>query len=110
MSETPITCAPGTALAASPSRPDLARTTSTKSEAVAPSLGAARKPQTKRAQVLDLLRRPEGATLVELVEATGCLPHTTRAALTGLRKKGHVINNHKIERVTRYTTAGAPNQ
>ncbi len=31
------------------------------------------------------------ATLDALIEATGWLPHTTRAALTGLRKKGYVI-------------------
>ena len=30
------------------------------------------------------------ATLTELTEATGWLPHSTRAVLTGLRKKGHV--------------------
>lgn len=46
----------------------------------------------KRALVLDLLRRSEGATLAELVAATGWLPHSTRAALTGLRKQGHVLD------------------
>ncbi len=48
-------------------------------------------PSSKIAMVTNLLRREEGATLTELVEATGWLPHTTRAALTGLRKKGHGI-------------------
>ncbi|MBU0832084.1 MAG: DUF3489 domain-containing protein, partial [Alphaproteobacteria bacterium] len=33
-------------------------------------------------QVLGLLRREEGASLDELVSATGWLPHSTRAALT----------------------------
>lgn len=47
---------------------------------------------TKSALVLSLLRREPGATLAELVDATGWLPHTTRAALTGLRKKGHTID------------------
>jgi hypothetical protein len=32
-----------------------------------------------------------GATLDELVAATNWLPHTTRAALTGLRRRGHEI-------------------
>jgi len=41
---------------------------------------------TKIAQVIELLQRGDGATLAELVAATGWLPHTTRAALTGLRK------------------------
>lgn len=46
---------------------------------------------TKSAQVVALLQRDTGATLPELITATGWLPHTTRAALTGLRKKGHAI-------------------
>lgn len=49
------------------------------------------RPGSKIAEVLNLLRRDEGATLAELVDATSWLPHTTRAALTGLRKKGHAI-------------------
>jgi Protein of unknown function (DUF3489) len=43
---------------------------------------------TKLARVLELLQRDCGATLEELTAATGWLPHTTRAALTGLRKRG----------------------
>jgi hypothetical protein len=50
------------------------------------------KPASKRALVLDLLRREHGASLADLTAATGWLPHTTRAALTGLRQKGHVLN------------------
>ena len=46
---------------------------------------------TKSALVLEMLGREQGATLAELVAATAWLPHTTRAAVTGLRKKGHVI-------------------
>lgn len=62
---------------------------------------------TKASQVLELLRRPEGATLTELVETTGWLPHTTRAALTGLRKKGHTIDKSKRDDVTCYRIAEA---
>jgi hypothetical protein len=58
----------------------------------------------KAGTVLTLLRRTEGATLDELVAATGWLPHTTRAALTGL-KKGHQITRIKVEGVSRYTVA-----
>ena len=57
--------------------------------------------------MLALLRRAEGATLAELVEATGWLPHTTRAALTGLRKKGHGIVREKRDEVTYYRIAEA---
>lgn len=52
--------------------------------------------------VLDLLKRPEGATITQLVEATGWLPHTTRAALTGLKKKGHVVTSEKVEGLRHY--------
>ena len=41
----------------------------------------------KQVLVLSLLSRPEGATIDDLLSATGWLPHTTRAALTGLRKR-----------------------
>jgi hypothetical protein len=48
------------------------------------------------------------ATPIEMVEATGWLPHTTRAALTGLRKKGHAIAKGKRGDVTCYSiVAGA---
>jgi len=53
------------------------------------------KPQTKQALLLEMLTRKEGATLDQLEEATGWLAHTTRAALTGLRKKGHGIIRSK---------------
>jgi hypothetical protein len=36
--------------------------------------------------VIALLQQEQGATLAELIATTGWLPHTTRAALTGLRK------------------------
>lgn len=55
--------------------------------------------------VLELLRRSEGATIADLTGATGWLPHTTRAALTGLRKKGHAIDKSKREDITCYRIA-----
>jgi hypothetical protein len=51
--------------------------------------------QTKSAMVIALLEREDGATMSELIAATSWLPHTTRAALTGLRKKGHVVERSK---------------
>jgi hypothetical protein len=60
---------------------------------------------TKQDLVLDLLKREGGASLAALVEATGWQSHTTRAALTGLRKKGHAIIKHKVDGVTRYAIA-----
>jgi hypothetical protein len=55
------------------------------------------RPGTKRALITDLLRRSQGASLDELIGATGWLPHTTRAALTGLRQKGFVLT--KLQRI-----------
>jgi hypothetical protein len=57
---------------------------------------------TKSATVLAHLRREQGATLAELVGATGWQPHTTRAMLTGLRKKGHAIERRKRDDVSCY--------
>ena len=57
---------------------------------------------TKTSAVLDLLRRDEGATLAELITATSWLPHTIRAALTGLKKKTHVIERGKRGDTTCY--------
>ena len=45
----------------------------------------------KLAGVIALLERDHGATIEELIAATGWLPHTTRAALTGLRKRGYAV-------------------
>ncbi|PZR80256.1 MAG: hypothetical protein DI537_39860 [Stutzerimonas stutzeri] len=63
------------------------------------------KPRTKSALVLDMLHRDAGATLDELAGATKWLPHTTRAALTGLRKKGHMIEKRKRGEVSCYHLA-----
>ncbi len=55
------------------------------------------RPRSKSSMVMQLLTRTEGATLDQLVEATGWLPHTTRAALSGIRKKGHALSSDKVE-------------
>jgi DNA-binding MarR family transcriptional regulator len=74
------------------------------SKAKKASVEEVRKGSTKEL-VVALLRRAAGATLDELVTATGWLPHTTRAALTGLRKKGHVLEKTKRDDVTCYRIA-----
>ena len=43
---------------------------------------------TKSAHMSKLLRRPRGATIAELCAATNWQPHSVRALLSGLRKKG----------------------
>lgn len=67
-----------------------------------PMGAAAPKALTKIDFILVLLTRPEGATLEQMVEATGWLPHTTRAALTGLKKKGHPLISSKAKGVRTY--------
>jgi len=46
---------------------------------------------TKAATVTKLLSRNRGATLAEIMAATNWQPHSTRAFLTGLRKKGAAL-------------------
>lgn len=70
-------------------------------------LEPAAKPETKSARVIALLQRKEGATLEEMVTATGWLPHTTRAAMTGLKRKGHTITSVKAGGVRRYHAGAA---
>ena len=65
----------------------------------------ARATGSKTTGVIALLERDKGATLAELIAATGWLPHTTRAALTGLRKKGHLIERSKRGEETCYRIA-----
>jgi hypothetical protein len=45
----------------------------------------------KQALLISLLMSAEGASLDKIVAATGWLPHSVRAALTGLRKRGYAI-------------------
>ncbi len=55
------------------------------------------KPQTKASLVEGLLLHDAGASLEDLSQATGWLPHTCRAFLTGLRKKGRHLERAKRE-------------
>jgi hypothetical protein len=63
----------------------------------APAGSAPPREGSKKALVISLLRRQQGATLDDLVAATGWLPHTTRATLTGLRKGGYPVVTGKNE-------------
>jgi hypothetical protein len=77
--------------------------TTTETEAPKVSIAASKAPAaaaprdgSKISQVIGLLQREDGATLDEVVAATGWLPHTSRAALTGLRKRGYAIEKRLI--------------
>jgi hypothetical protein len=74
-----------------------------------PARVAAPRDGSKLAQVIELLRRADGATIVDLTQATGWLPHTTRAALTGLRKRGYTVIRDRIGAGDSvYRVSGAP--
>jgi hypothetical protein len=55
----------------------------------------------KLAQVIEFLQRDYSATIDELIAATGWLPHTTRAALTGLRKRGYAVAINRSDKERR---------
>lgn len=63
---------------------------------------------TKLETILKHLGHKNGATLQALEKATGWQPHSVRAALTGLRKKGNAIERAKDGKGgTVYRLAGA---
>lgn len=62
---------------------------------------------TKAAKLLTLLQTGTGASLEDMVEATGWQSHTVRAAMTGLRKKGHVIEKHMEGNTTIWSVKSA---
>jgi hypothetical protein len=72
------------------------KATATSANTSAPS------PARKIHTVIALLRRDEGATLSELTTATNWQPHSTRAVLTGLKKKGHTLEKTKRDDATCY--------
>jgi hypothetical protein len=50
---------------------------------------------TKRALLIGMLERPEGASVAEIGQRLGWLPHTVRAAITGLRHAGREVTRSK---------------
>lgn len=72
-----------------------------KAQHSAASVAAAETPS-RQSQLLALIQREQGATIVEIVAATGWLPHTARAAISGLRKRGHDIQGERKDGVSRY--------
>ena len=55
---------------------------------------------TKQAMLIALLRKPEGATMAEIVAATGWLAHTARGAMSGAlgKKLGLLVTSVKEDR------------
>ena len=67
---------------------------------------------TKRAVLIGMLERPDGASVAELGQRLGWLPHTVRAAITGLRHAGLEVTRSKdaegqsVYRLARPETVG----
>jgi Protein of unknown function (DUF3489) len=58
-----------------------------------PSRDSAPRDRSKLAEVVAMLQRDEGVPMA----ATGWLPHTARAAMTGLRKRGYSVIRERVE-------------
>lgn len=58
----------------------------TRAEDTAPAPRALRT-DTKQARLVEMLHRPDGATLDEMTDATGWQRHTVRGAISGALKK-----------------------
>jgi len=78
-----------------------------------PGAGADRpRASTKRALLIGMLERPDGASVAELGQRLGWLPHTVRAAITGLRHAGREVTRSKdaegqsVYRLARPETVG----
>jgi hypothetical protein len=72
--------------------------------------GAAPRAGSKQALVIEMLSKQQGTTLDALAKATGWLPHSTRAALTSLRKRGFAAERIRNEtKGSLYRIANGPN-
>jgi hypothetical protein len=68
-------------------------------EPAAPTALLKTRDNTKQAQLIAMLRRKEGATIAQIVAATGWQPHTVRGAFAGALKKklGLTVTSEKVE-------------
>ena len=74
----------------------------------APNTQPATRVGSKRAQLIGLLQQPHGTSLDEIGLALGWLPHTSRAAMSGLRKRGFTIARRRDEDRSIYRIEGEP--
>ena len=63
---------------------------------------------TKHQQIIKLLSREGGATLDEMSTLANWLTHSTRAFLSGLKKRGIEVASEKIDGVRHYWITKAP--
>ena len=104
---------PGVELAPASAKPtstgtdtDTDETEATPADEAAPARPLFR-PGTKQARLVEMVSAPDGAGIEVLSETLGWQVHTTRAALTGLRKKGLAVESAKgADGKTVYRIAG----
>ena len=75
----------------------VAKPSKAKPVAAPSTISSSTRKNSKQALVVRMLSAKSAATLDALIEATGWLPHTTRAALTGLRKRGFSIERSRTD-------------
>jgi len=66
------------------------------------------KKPSKSATVTKMLSRGNGATVAEIVKATGWKEHSSRAFLTGVRKSSKVLKEQRPDGKTAYRIEAAP--
>lgn len=68
---------------------------STATNSTPPALAPAVRPESKKTRLINMLRLPDRSTIAAISTALGWQAHTTRAAITGLRKAGHAVETSK---------------
>jgi hypothetical protein len=68
-----------------------------------PAATPASPPTSKLDRLATLLGRRKGASIADMMSATGWQPHSVRGALAGaLKRRGLIITSEKIDGVRRY--------
>ncbi len=77
------------------------RTRSPNKRIAKPAAKAAKAPRSasKQDRLIEMLKRPDGATIAEVVEALAWLPHTVRGVIAGALKKklGLKVESEKVD-------------
>lgn len=74
-----------------------------KSTAAKPKVDAKAKPISKGEQITALLKKAKGASIAELMKATGWQSHSVRGFLAGsLKRKGIFVESEKVKDERRY--------
>ena len=60
---------------------------------------------TKQAALVDMMRTAAGATIAQMGAKMGWQPHSVRAAITGLRKRGYRVERQLEDGTSRYRIA-----